>query len=594
MTASAAPLPEPTAAYITTPGMDPIPVSPDEVLSEINSSPSELWLAVRLPAGQVGQDQRRRATDNGSGGSFGTAVSRDMAVAKRYLVVEFDRPVRDGESYWRNGYQSWSFTGLARAGEAIERPGIDMAAMSHFSHLEPPVKGPILAESESILALEDLVVATLDGRRAPACFFGTPTALAVSFDISRIGESEGGSAASSKERVFSTRPSSSLGSDILDVVALTTTELDRRRSLIDRLLGASALLKGARASAPLYSGWCTWYQYFSSISEAELLKNLSLAEKHLHFLDVFQLDDGYQRAIGDWLETNDRFPSGVAGIARKIEEAGFIPGIWIAPFVATTDSSVYKGHSDWFLKLPNGSPVPAMLNFAWGGNGLAYALDCTHPEVLEWLERLGAGVREAGYRYIKIDFCYAASMHGLSATPRGRAEALVLGVQALRRGLGEDVFLLGCGIPLWPVVGLLDGARIGPDVAPTFLPQQRVHGLTDSLPALANAWRNTIARAPMHRKFWVNDPDCVMLRKTQTSLDPSIAEEWGKLTAALGQMVIVSDDLSLYGTSEFAFVRELVNTARANDVPAGTPSRAPDFLHLASYGRSLEQNEQSI
>ena len=48
--------------------------------------------------------------------------------------------------------------------------------------------------------------------------------------------------------------------------------------------------------------------------------------------DVVQLDDGFQSEVGDRLVTNEKFPSGLAGVADSISAAGFRPGLWIAPF----------------------------------------------------------------------------------------------------------------------------------------------------------------------------------------------------------------------------------------------------------------------
>ena len=40
-------------------------------------------------------------------------------------------------------------------------------------------------------------------------------------------------------------------------------------------------------------------------------------------VEVVQIDDGYQRAVGDWLDTCDRFPRGLEALAREIRDAGF-------------------------------------------------------------------------------------------------------------------------------------------------------------------------------------------------------------------------------------------------------------------------------
>ena len=61
--------------------------------------------------------------------------------------------------------------------------------------------------------------------------------------------------------------------------------------------------------------------------------------------------------------------------------------------------------------------------------------------------------------------------------------------------------------------------RIGPDVAPfwtnwisRWLLRDR-HGV-----ATKNAVRNTLTRAFMHRRLWLNDPDCLMVRDGETAL----------------------------------------------------------------------------
>jgi alpha-galactosidase len=63
-------------------------------------------------------------------------------------------------------------------------------------------------------------------------------------------------------------------------------------------------------------GWCSWYQYFHDVTEADLLGNLARSAGWP--FDVFQLDDGFQRAIGDWLETNEKFPSTLDRLAGEI------------------------------------------------------------------------------------------------------------------------------------------------------------------------------------------------------------------------------------------------------------------------------------
>ena len=93
---------------------------------------------------------------------------------------------------------------------------------------------------------------------------------------------------------------------------------------------------------------------------------------------MFQLDDGYQRAIGDWLDTNERFPSGVEGIAAAIAASGRTPGLWLAPFLAAPGSELARRHPEWLARAPAGDGFAiGMYNDAWGG--VMAELDTTRP-----------------------------------------------------------------------------------------------------------------------------------------------------------------------------------------------------------------------
>ena len=50
---------------------------------------------------------------------------------------------------------------------------------------------------------------------------------------------------------------------------------------------------------------------------------------------MFQIDDGWEPKVGDWLETDaQKFPHGLKGMVEEIHAAGFQAGLWLAPFLA--------------------------------------------------------------------------------------------------------------------------------------------------------------------------------------------------------------------------------------------------------------------
>jgi alpha-galactosidase len=308
---------------------------------------------------------------------------------------------------------------------------------------------------------------------------------------------------------------------------------------------------GARVPSRAPSGWCSWYYFFTQVTEDDVVRNLRFLESHRDELpvDTVQIDDGYQADIGDWLTANEKFPHGMAWLASEIRSAGYTPGLWLAPFLIADSSRAYAEHPEWVVRDDAGEPVVATNN--WQRRN--FGLDGTHPEARAWLRDLFREVCDGwGYDYVKIDFLFGAAVAGrrydAGAT---RVRAYRQALAAVREGTGDARFILGCGSPMAPSVGYFDGNRIGPDVAPfwRFLtreertrPRPRPRQPDDNLSA-EGAIRNTLTRSWMHNRLWANDPDCLLVRTDRTKLT---LEEVRTLTAAIGLsggMVLSSDDL---------------------------------------------------
>ena len=113
--------------------------------------------------------------------------------------------------------------------------------------------------------------------------------------------------------------------------------------------------------------------------------------------------------------------------------------------------------------------------------------------------------------------------------------------------------------------------RIGPDVAPNWEPSPDhvgMNGYEETSPSTRNAWQSALARSFLHRRFWLNDPDCIMLRTEHTDLAPESARAWALAVGASGGMALVSDDLSLLGPAERELLDEVVDALGAGDAAA--------------------------
>jgi alpha-galactosidase len=88
-----------------------------------------------------------------------------------------------------------------------------------------------------------------------------------------------------------------------------------------------------RATRPP-TGWCSWYCFGAQVTDKQVLDNLDVIARTIPALKYVQIDDGYQPAMGDWLETGAAFGGNVRNVLAEIRTRGFEPAIWVAPFIA--------------------------------------------------------------------------------------------------------------------------------------------------------------------------------------------------------------------------------------------------------------------
>ncbi|MCE7008823.1 alpha-galactosidase [Kibdelosporangium philippinense] len=216
-----------------------------------------------------------------------------------------------------------------------------------------------------------------------------------------------------------------------------------------------------------------------------------------------QVDDGYQAEIGDWLIPSGDFAD-VPGLFARIRDSGRRAGIWTAPFLVGALSQVAAEHPDWLVRNDDGSPVSAGHNW----NQDLYALDSTHPGAADYLATVFRTFRDWGIDFHKIDFVYAGALPGKRYSDISPIQAYRDALGLIREAIGSDAYLLGCGAPQLPSIGLVDAMRVSPDIAPTYLPEDD----DISMPGQWGAVLNGESRSFQHGRFWVNDPDCIVAR----------------------------------------------------------------------------------
>jgi alpha-galactosidase len=330
---------------------------------------------------------------------------------------------------------------------------------------------------------------------------------------------------------------------------------DRSRLLTqvaDRLATHHAPLRVR--SAP--TGWCSWYCFGPNVTAQQVLDNLDAIARSVPGLKYVQIDDGYQSAMGDWLDTGAAFGGNIRTVLAEIRQRGFEPAIWVAPFVAEEKSAVFQQHPDWFIKDAAGAPLRSdRVTFGGWRRGPWYALDGTHPGAQEHLARVFKTMRdEWGCTYFKLDANFWGAMHGgrFHDAQATRIEAYRRGMQAIRRGSG-DSFLLGCNHPIWPSAGLIHGSRSSNDIKRTW-------------DRIATTARQNLCRNWQNGRLWWNDPDAVVLASDLTDAE---CQFHATAIYASGGMVLSGDDLTKLPPARRAMLGRLLP-------PTGVAARFDD------------------
>jgi len=301
-----------------------------------------------------------------------------------------------------------------------------------------------------------------------------------------------------------------------------------------------------RLKTPFPRGWSSWAAFGPDVTAKNIYDNLAAIKKEVPKLKYIQIDDGYQKNMGDWLTVGKSFNGGIKDVLLKIKAEGFEPGIWVAPFICDTSSSVYKNHRDWLVKDSSGNPLNSD-KVGFGGWRLApwYVLDGTNPAVQKHFEQLFSTMRnDWGCTYFKLDANYWGAIHGATYYKKGatRTEAYRDGMKAIIKGAGKDAYILGCNQPMWPSLDLITGARTSMDVDVNFKNMQHI-----GLESLYRSWQNN--------KLWWIDPDCLLL---SGNLPENQYMFEASLLYATGGAMLSGDDITSLPADKLAILKKMV------------------------------------
>ena len=320
-------------------------------------------------------------------------------------------------------------------------------------------------------------------------------------------------------------------------------------------------------SIPKIFGYTSWYNYYQNINEEIILRDLEALDSRF---DLFQIDDGYQTFVGDWMDIDKtKFPNGLKPIVDKIHEKGLKAGLWLAPFVAERNSRLLKIHPEWIKKDEKGQMVKVGVN--WSGQ---FALDLDNPEVQKYLKECFKFYVDMGFDLFKLDFLYSTAYVHDGVT---HAEASHKTYKFLK-DITKGKLILGCGATLSNIYQNFDYVRVGPDVSLIFDDHPFMRLLHRERPSTKNTILNTIYRHFMNDRLFANDPDVFLLRDYNIKMNKEQKRSLITMNALFGSLLMTSDDIATYDEEKKELLEKALHLFKnAKDVGFETKDK---YIHI--------------
>jgi alpha-galactosidase len=178
----------------------------------------------------------------------------------------------------------------------------------------------------------------------------------------------------------------------------------------------------------------SWEATTFNVDEASQSKLAEIAAKM--GVELFVMDDGWfhkrnldNAGLGDWWPDEVKFPAGLGGLIKKVNELGMDFGLWVEPEMVNPDSELYRSHPDWVINFPTRSRTLAR-------NQLILNLARTDVQkyIIDVLDKL---LTKYNIAFIKWDMNRGASEPGWPEAPGDPRELWVRYVTGVYHVWGE-------------------------------------------------------------------------------------------------------------------------------------------------------------
>lgn len=303
-----------------------------------------------------------------------------------------------------------------------------------------------------------------------------------------------------------------------------------------------------------WKGWSTWDFYVQKFLPEDVATNTNAIKDLQVNTNIIQVDGGWWKQRGDYLETRDNLPGGIKAMIEKIHQAGYKAGLHFDGMRVSEGAAIAKEHPEYFLHTEKGSFVEIGRDVITKDPLVCW--DFSNPGAAAYIKKVMKNAREEWkVDYFKIDFLRQGLTKGVSHLPVTNLERFRMGIRAMKEGFGSDVYFLSCSANFGSMIGLSEANRTGGDIQPNY-------------EAVKTRAQHTSASYYLHPKIYNLDPDYLILRSKEESNErdgkkPSLtvdeAAMWAAYVSIYGNARFESDNIPLLQPEKKALIAETFN-----------------------------------
>lgn len=307
----------------------------------------------------------------------------------------------------------------------------------------------------------------------------------------------------------------------------------------------SKLVKGRSIENRKISMWRSFGRYGHGVDCDGIIKNLeSISENNVAY-DIIQIDGGYEANLGDWMESSKGFPQGLKFVADKIKEKGYGPGIWIAPFICSSKSTIYKNHKEWLLKNSQNIEVTAGWDSSLGGKILA--LDIQNEEFRNYMKEVFDYIRYCGFEFVNVDYMYASCM----IPGKGKNRGMVLDEAISFIGeISDGMRIMLSGTPLVNAFKKVDYCSVSCLNAYSWENLAEKNSNLKERRSVYNSLVSTLNRYKLNKNFFNSVSGIFTLKNKGSNLNKHEKYSMLFLSYVMGNVIMNSDNIANYNDIE--------------------------------------------